>query len=462
MKVLLIKPFNDKAFAIVPPIGLGYLSTALRKQGHDVLILDCLAKDYNFKQVAISFANYNPDVVGIQVFSDNLLVVKEYLKIFKKIKMSVVTIIGGPHPSADPKQSLNFLQEADFGFVGESEKGFYKLLAYLRGKEKNVYNIPGLVFRKGKNIISNPPYFEQDLDKLGFPAWDLINPKDYPHAPQGGFARFFPLAIIQTIRGCPYKCTFCGAHLINGFKMRPRAVKNVIQEIKLLCSKYGVKEFHITDDNFLFSKERVIRFCKKLKEGNYKLAWMCSSGVRLDLLDEGLLEHMKNSGCYAFGLGLESGSERILKYMKKDLNLKRIDKQIGLIKKYGIRTIGLFIIGFPTETIEDVQKTIKLSKRLPFDRVQFSYFLPIPGTEIYKELEKKGGLKNIDFTNYSSFGSLNYVPASMTKKELKRMQMRAFLSFYLKPKNFLKLFEDIGSIDNLRYIIKRVSIYMFG
>jgi radical SAM superfamily enzyme YgiQ (UPF0313 family) len=371
-----------------------------------------------------------------------------------------VTIIGGPYSSADPKQSLKILKEADFGFIGESEKGFCKLLDCLMEKERSISSIPGLIFRKNKNIIFNPPYFEQNLNKLGFPAWDLINPKDYPHAPQGGFARYFPVAIIQTIRGCPYKCTYCGAHLVNGFRIRDRSVKNIIQEIKLLYNKYGIKELHITDDNFLFSKKRVIDICEKLKNENYKLAWMCSSGVRLDLLDEELLKHMKDSGCYTLGLGLESGSERVLKYMKKDLHIKEVEKKIKLIKKYDIRVIGLFIIGFPTETLEDIKKTISFSKKLNLDRVQFSYFFPIPGTEIYRVLEKKDKLKGIDFINCSSFGKLSYVPEGMTKKELKQIQRRAFLSFYLKPNKLLGLFKDIGSFNNFKYLLKRARIYL--
>ena len=460
MKILLIKPFNHEAFSIVPPIGLGYLATALRKQAHEVIILDCLAKNYNIKQVSNFFIKYNPDVVGIQVFNDSLPIVKDYLKVFKNFKKSIVTIIGGPYSSADPKQSLKILKEADFGFIGESEKGFCKLLDCLMEKERSISSIPGLIFRKNKNIIFNPPYFEQNLNKLGFPAWDLINPKDYPHAPQGGFARYFPVAIIQTIRGCPYKCTYCGAHLVNGFRIRDRSVKNIIQEIKLLYNKYGIKELHITDDNFLFSKKRVIDICEKLKNENYKLAWMCSSGVRLDLLDEELLKHMKDSGCYTLGLGLESGSERVLKYMKKDLHIKEVEKKIKLIKKYDIRVIGLFIIGFPTETLEDIKKTISFSKKLNLDRVQFSYFFPIPGTEIYRVLEKKDKLKGIDFINCSSFGKLSYVPEGMTKKELKQIQRRAFLSFYLKPNKLLGLFKDIGSFNNFKYLLKRARIYL--
>ncbi len=462
MKVLLIKPFNHKAFSIIPPIGLGYLATALRKKNHQVFILDCLVKDYDLKKVSDFFIGYNPDIVGIQVFSDNFPLVDEYLKLFKRLKRSIVTVIGGPFPSTDPKQSFKFLKDLDFVFVGESENGFCKLLDYLEGKEKRISNIPGLVFRKDDAIICNPPYFEQELNKLGFPAWDLINPKDYPHAPQSGFARYFPTAVMQTIRGCPYKCTYCGAHLINGFKARVRSIKNIVQEIKLLYEKYNIKELHINDDNFLFSKERVLEFCKQLRNKNYNLAWICSNGVRLDRLDEELLKNMKDSGCYALGLGLESGSERILKYMKKNLNIKEVDKQIKLIKKHGIRTIGFFIIGFPTETIEDIKKTINFSKKLALDKVQFNYFFPIPGTEIYKELEKKGEFKNIDFTNYSSFGKLNYTLKGVTKQELKKIRIKAFLSFYLKPKNFLKVFQDIGSFNNFKYVIKRVRLDILG
>ncbi len=138
----------------------------------------------------------------------------------------------------------------DFSFVGEAEIGLPRLLGGLNHGRRNLSDIPGLVWRENGRIRSNPPAFAEDLDALGMPAWDLIHPETYPESQHGAFYQKFPIAPILVTRGCPYPCTFCAGHVVSGRKIRRRSIDHVLDEIQYLYSKFGIREFHVVDDNF--------------------------------------------------------------------------------------------------------------------------------------------------------------------------------------------------------------------
>jgi len=223
---------------------------------------------------------------------------------------------------------------------------------------------------------------------------------------------------------------------------------------------YGIGEVHIEDDNFTINKKDVIDFCKALIEKKYKLLFSCPNGVSLKTLDSEILGWMKRAGFYALHVGVESGSEKILKSMKKELTKREIKEKISLIKKFGIKVVGLFVLGYPGETKESIKETIEFSKELDLDRAQFGIFLPLPGTDIFKELVNNGQLEDIDWDLYYSYGHVVHEPKHMTKQELKKIQRRAFLEFYLRPKIFSKLLRDILSIKHFKFLIMRVNDFL--
>ncbi len=164
-------------------------------------------------------------------------------------------------------------------------------------------------------------------------------------APHGAFFKQYPVAPIITSRGCPFHCTFCGGHIISGRKIRQRSIKNVMSEIELLYRDYGVREIHIEDDNFTFRKDYVLEFCNHMRSKFPNLTWTCPNGVRIDTLDEEMVEAMRSSGCYALSIGIESGSDKILKLMKKSLNIQKIAEKIEMLKKFDIDINAFFIPG---------------------------------------------------------------------------------------------------------------------
>jgi len=459
MKILLVRPVSD-TYIISPPIGLGYIAAAIRKTGINPHILDCAKERLTLPGFRNFIENFKADIIGFQVWSCDLPQVQQSLKIIKEHNKKTVTIIGGAHPSGDPQESLKYFTEADFGFRGEGERGIALLIRKLLGDDPIEFeSIPGLIWRNNNEIKFNPLSLVTDLDSLGFPAWDLMPPNEYPYAPHQGFAKAFPIAPIISTRGCPFDCSFCASHSINGRKVRFRTVGHVLEEMDLLQNEYGVKEFHFEDDNFTISKEYVKKFCNALKKRGIDTYWHCSSGIRLDSLDVETLRIMKDSGCYTFTVAIESGSDRVLKLMRKNLSVETVRKQIKMMNQAGCKPTGLFMIGFPGETRDEIKQTIKFAKSLDIKRAQFAIFHPMPGSKIWDELKARGRLQALDWSKIKP-SEVAYL-SNISEKKLKRYQRNAFLTFHLRPRILWYQLSEINSLENFMYLLKRIFSMLF-
>lgn len=462
MKVLLVNIKNEKATSYVrtPSVGLGYIASSLMKQNHKVEILDCVKEGYSFDDFKIFLNNKSFDVIGITVFTVSINSIKKYVDIIKSYDKNIAVVLGGPHSIIDPMGTLEIFQKADFAFCGEAEIGFPQLLhilEYNKGIYESDYeNVQNLIWRKESGqIISNPMHFIENLNKLEYPAWELLHPDKYPFAPSGAFAKNKKIASIITSRGCPYSCTFCAASKISGTKIRKRNIENIIGEIKLLRKKLGIKEIHIIDDNFTNDRSFVIDFCQTLIKEGINISWACSNGVRLDSLNEELLKLMEKSGCYSLLVGIESGTQRILDHMNKKVTIATMREKIKLIKtKTNIRITGLFILGYPEETLKDIEATIKFSTELKLDRASFNNFMPLPGSDIYKELEANGELDGLSGDEIYLYNA-QYAPKSMSLRELKNLQLKAYFKFYFNLRVILGLIRETKSLLQIKLIFLR-------
>ncbi len=465
MKILLVRPYNSESFTVVPPLGLGYLATALRRKGFKVEILDCVKEKKSSNDFVRLLKIKKPDVLGITVYSSDLLIVKDYLEKAKELDKGMVTVLGGPHPSAMPKESFGFYgQLLDFAFVGEAELGFPFLIERLAKtkhlKAGRLKDIPGLVWREKGMIKVNEPKFATNLDGLGLPSWDLIKPETYPHAPIGGFVRRFPVGYILTSRSCPYQCTFCAARAIHGRVFRRRSLKDVLKEVRYLIKKRGIKELHILDDNFTLSNDFVKNFCRSLEDEWFNFPWNCSCGLRLDRVDEETLTLMKRAGCYSAAVGIESGSSRILKHMKKNLTKDEIKKQVDLIRKVGIEVTGLFIMGYPAETKKDILETIDFAKLLNLSKATFSTFVPLPGSEMWDFLKKEGRLDPSSLNKLSYFRTDSNYMKGVSQEDFRQLQRKAFVDFYFRPKVIWSLVRELSSPKQILILIQRIIYYL--
>lgn len=457
-RIMLVLP-PAPAHYVVPPIGLGYLATSLRQYGlGDVTILDGQKLRLTRASFVAALLRDKPDFVGIQVFSSGFTTARRAIRIVKETLPGSVVVVGGPHVTATADRVLRDLPEADYGFCGEAEPGLPLLLQ--PGAGRSLTDIPGLIFRDGDTIRTNRRAMVQDLAALGFPAWDLMPPNTYPDSPQGAVYRNFPTAPVLTSRGCPYECTFCGSPINMTRHYRTRPIAHVLDEVELLYRQYAVREIHIIDDMFSLQKERVMAFCDGLEARRLRISYTFPNGLRLNSLDREMLLRMKETGVYAFTVGIESGSDRILMAMKKGLTTDLIHRQVSLIAECGLEPSGFFILGFPDETRGDIESTLRFSRSLPLVRAHFSNYLPLPGTESTRMLYERGEVAPGNWDALAYYDA-PYAPKGIMPIELKRLQRKAFLLFHLRPRILLKLVREIKSLRHLRSLALRARDYLF-
>lgn len=441
MRILLVSP-RYRTHIVAPHLGLGYLASALRRDGHDVGILDGLREE----------VRYDPgrwDLVGLTAMTTYF---PEMVAEVRRAKAAgLPTIIGGPHVIADPLGSLR-QSGADWACAGEGE-----LLMQALAAGRDARTIEGLCrWEDGKPVANPPAPFHNAIDDFGGPAWSLIDPRSYPPAPHGMIARRFPLAPIITSRGCPYACTYCSAPITAGKKMRYRDPEAVVEEMTLLARDYGVREIQIEDDNFTIRREHVVEICERLVRRRLPLVWSLPNGVRIDRLDPELLRLMKRAGCYLMALGIESANQRILDMVKKKLDVELVRRVVGWVTDTGIEAWGFFMIGFPTETREEIERTIDFGLSLPLHQVQFTKTTPLPGTEIYDWWRREhAGEGEIDWSTFNYY-AFNADWSPVTPRELGRLQRRGHVRFYLRPRNLARV---VGRLRPAQYawVMRRLA-----
>jgi len=371
-------------------------------------------------------------------------------RIVKQVDKSILTLAGGPHPSGDPVGTIKGLADLDFLLSGESDLTLPRLLALIESGATHsaaLSQIPGLF---SQDIPKNTPPADcsveygivENLDDLPFPAWDLMPPNRYPKAPHGAFFRQYPVAPLIVSRGCPFECTFCaGARR----KHRKRSIENVMGEIDFLNRHYGVKELLIEDENFTMDRRLVNSFCEALLVKDKGYTWSCPSGIRLNYVDFDDLMLMKRAGCHSVSVGIEFGTERIHDITNKRLNLGLIREKVALLARTGIRTTGFFMLGIPGETVAEMRQTMQLALALPLDRIQVNNFMPLPGSQIWKQLEIENKLGQIDYNRYFVH-DVAYAAGGIKRSDIKKRQRITYLRFYLRWRILVGILADIRSI----------------
>jgi radical SAM superfamily enzyme YgiQ (UPF0313 family) len=243
-----------------------------------------------------------------------------------------------------------------------------------------------------------------------------------------------------------------------GKKIRRRSIANIMEEVELLCNKYGVRELHIEDDNFSLKKDFVIDFCTALLKSRLNISWSCPNGIRIDSFDKEMVVYMEKSGCYSFGVGIESGDDTVLKKIGKNLTTSQIEEKINLIKKNtSIKITGFFLIGHPAEGVAEIKKTIRFSKKLPIDKAAFCTLIPLPGTSLFNNWLKVKGI-TLDQINWDTYFGYSYKfgVSSISEKTLKKLHSYAIFSFYLRFKIIFSLIHEVKSLEQLKAVMRRV------
>jgi radical SAM superfamily enzyme YgiQ (UPF0313 family) len=364
--------------------------------------------------------------------------------------------MGGIHPTVLPDETLAD-ENVDFVVRGEGEQTMHELVSAMN-KNNGFEKILGLSFKKRGSIVHNPSRpFIDNLDALPFPARHLLPMKKYHKLLSTQLDEVFqkPIDSVLGSRGCPYHCIFCAARTVSGHRYRVRSIKNIIREIEALINTYGIRQICFGDDNLVVNKDRTEKLCDELIRRGISdhLVWICET--RIDSVDKEILQKMKIAGCKLISFGIESGSQRLLNLIKKETKIETIEKTLNLAKEVGIITRGTFMLGLPTETLEETQRTIEFAIKLDLDFVKFSLTTPYPGTELYNRCLEENSITSFDWTRYSSMAGYSdydpiYVPLGRKSSELKEWQRKSHRKFYLRPEMIMNHLQKINSLNSFK------------
>jgi anaerobic magnesium-protoporphyrin IX monomethyl ester cyclase len=380
-KVTLINPARSKKWRL-PPLGLLYVASYLEKNGVDVRVIDPLSQGNENYALDSSYA-------GITCMSSQFERAREIAKSIKTKSPGTITVVGGVHPTVAAEEACSD-PNIDVAIVGEGEKAFLKVV-----KE-----------RIKKGVIIGEPV--ETLDKLPIPARHLVNMNWYLR--RGGivFPEWIRATSVITSRGCPNSCHFCinSKHAMFGRRVRYQSAEYVENEVEELYSKYRTEGIFFVDDNFVQNRKRLVGICKRIKKFNLK--WTCLS--RVDTINKQVLEVMRESGCVTVGFGVESGSQKVLDCLNKNVKVEKVAKAFDLCHNVGVKTWATIIIGSPKERKQDIELTDRLLQRIKPDYLEIFYLTPYKGTILYDKAIEEGWVikENANWLNNEPQVAINF------------------------------------------------------
>jgi anaerobic magnesium-protoporphyrin IX monomethyl ester cyclase len=442
MKVLIINPpglsglkyvregrceqrLNSFQYVMVP-ISLPLIAGLLESKGHEVKILDCVAVDMDVTELAKELEAFEP---GLAVFNMSTATSEEDMKVVDLMRphsKAHFTAIGN-HVTSLPGETL---EACGLDSVVRREPEWTTdHLALCLSEKKPLTDVLGLSFKKpdGKIVHNEDRPLNEDLDSLPFPARHLLDNKLYTLPVINE-----PYTLVVSSRGCPHSCIYCTAHQYYGRKVRLRSPGNVVDEIQQSFEKHGIKNFTMWSDTFNIDREFALGVCAEIvKRGLHKkIRWM--SNGRVDRVDAGLMKAMKESGCIGISFGIESGSDEILKNIRKGADAATARKAVKITKEAGIEVLAHVILGLPGETVESIRNTVKYIKELDPDYAQFYCAIPFPKTELEAQAKREGWKIAGGFSRFELNQPILELP-TLKLEDLTRERSKAYREFYLRP-----------------------------
>ncbi len=486
MKPLLINPpwYRLQGLEFIGnPIGLGYIGAVLeREEGIKSIIWNAdfkkgvkpqmassstkvqeMTQSYNnylrilrdlehpiWQEVKKEIKKISPDIVGISVNTCALGSSLNVARIVKEYNENIPVIFGGPHATTVPHETIKE-KNVDFVVRGEGELTMLELVRELEKRKPNYKKIKGLSYKQGKKIIHNPQRpLIKDINWLPFPARHLLkDKKKYPPSVFG---------VLYASRGCPYRCIFCGSH--NTWSRKPRlfSPEYIISEIEYVKEKYKAWKFNFCDDTFPLYKKHAEQVFELIIKKKIDMVWSCET--RAEILKEDLVKKMKKAGCHSVGIGIESGSDRIRKLIKKGSKVEDNIKAAKILRKYNINLVTFFMIGFPWETKKEMYETVKLIKKLNPGQVAFNIVTPEPGTELFRyAIAHKLIPKDLEWSSFFHQSPEMIINRKMSKEEFLETikKIEKIVDIYNKAKAREKFKKEFGF--RIKRIIKE-RLYM--
>jgi radical SAM superfamily enzyme YgiQ (UPF0313 family) len=416
----------------LPSLGILFLAAVTRQGGYQTGLADAAALDLPSDELLSRVSAASPDVLGLSATTFSIYHAAAFARRVKEQFPDIKVIIGGPHVSAAPLETMERFTEFDVAVIGEGENTIIELLTALDAGSP-LDQIQGIVVRQGEKILSTGRRaFITDLDQLPYPAWDLLEgfPDRYP--PATFKVKKLPAASLVTSRGCPNRCIFCDRSVF-GSNCHAFSTEYVVGMIRHLTTQYGVREFSFEDDTFITFKKRLHAICQEIISLGLDISWTCLG--RVNSIDPESLALMKRAGCWQISFGIESGNQEILTTIHKNVTLEQIRKALHLCRKAGILSKGFFIVGHPGETRETLAQTLDFALDLPLDDISATMLTPFPGTEIYDRAAEFGEFDR-DWARMNLLNTV-FIPYGLTREILEQAQRDMLRRFYLRPRIIL-------------------------
>jgi radical SAM superfamily enzyme YgiQ (UPF0313 family) len=403
---------------------LAYLAAYLKSQDHTVRIYDAehgretsiipyaeAAKGYQkyleglsdeqhpiWQEAEDEVRGFDPQLIGISCPTVKCEAALRIARLSKKINPEVKVVLGGCHPTVLADQVLAN-KAVDFVIRGEGELPLAQLAKALQDKTP-LEGIPGLSYKLDGRTHHHPrQQLIPSLDRLPHPAREALRDAEGYDSEDMG--------LIMGSRGCPFQCTYCASKNMWGRRVRYRSAQNIIDEIRRVKQQFGTTQFSFEDDSFTTNPKLIGEFCRQLISRRLGISW--SAITRINLLSEELISQMKRAGCNHIRVGIESGSDKVLKSTKKGITVEQMRAGAKILHRQGIYWSAYFMMGLPCETEEDILDTVKLMKEIKPDYCTLSIFTPYPGTEIFEELKQQGLVsEDMDWSRFSHASPHNY------------------------------------------------------
>jgi radical SAM superfamily enzyme YgiQ (UPF0313 family) len=369
MFINIVKEYGARIYREYP-LGIGMLATIVRNAGHTVKIYDMVVEKASIIDV---ISDFNPDLIGLSFTSISAYTAYRLLEMFKK-NVSAVLVAGGIHPTLYYEEAIN--QGFDFAVVGEGEYVVLPLLDYIEHNNIEALDqLSGIAYKKGDNIIYKPQTRAVDLNELPFIDRNLFA------------MNYYPYHSITSSRGCIHQCMFCSSKGLAGCIPRMSTPEKIISEMEFLANKYGKITLYWADDMFFHNHASRIRFCDLLIQKQIPIQYIIQ--LRADNINDELISALKQSGCVKIAIGAESGSNEILKAIKKGINKEIIKNAIDCTKRNKLRIKTWWIVGLPG-TYEQQLEALEIIKAARPNEVAIHTFVPLPGSEFWDNADNYG------------------------------------------------------------------------
>ncbi len=423
-------------FTHVHPLGLMMIASSARAAGFgDLHLIDMKVERLGTDDAVERLEALQPDWVGISAMTYEAGSLAEVAAAVKERWPKTRVVAGGPHPSVAPEDVLEQTQ-VDYVIRGEGEATFPALVEAVEGGA-DLEGVPGIAWRNGKITVNEDRPPPSDLDALPWPAWDMVPMERYHTVPRGGIIyREERFATMFSSRACPWRCTYC--HNSYGKQFRERSPDDVLGEIDMLVADHGVRELVFMDDIFNFKPARAEAIADGLIERGHNLALTFPNGFRGDILTPDLVDKLKAAGMYRCMVAVESSVRRIQKVCQKNLNVDKVDKIVRHIADRGVLVHGAFMLGFPTETEEEMRETVRWARNSAFHTAAFFRVIPFKGTTLFSQVEEAGHPLPTDWAAYEPYETdINL--SEVSEEKIAHLRKWAYRSFYFRPSRLWRL-----------------------